>query len=621
MTFDAQTAMHLQGGADAHAAFGLRNEALDPRSSAVNLSGAAIEPSNGVFAPGTIPSDPHASSSSDGVTSTFYAHSTAPRINTDVLICEALRKQYPSLSLTVSLTYNCPLMTYAAAGFATAVPLTDDSSPLGNSLKWRLWAPPARRTGGAQGRLADLVQYGKYLYKYRQSPGMKENEFIIYVVSGRDGTSPFGQQNNTYILSSASEKPAVDALLKASASWMLELHHEVLVFDNGFWQKSRELWESVQKSSWDDVILDPQMKRDIIGDVDSFFASRDTYGRLGVPWKRGIIYYGPPGNGKTISIKAMMHMLQQRSTSKSKSKEASEGDDQPQKEEKEEDEKEQSEEIPTLYVKTLASFLGPEYSVRSIFARARAEAPCYLVFEDLDSVVSDRVRSYFLNEVDGLKANDGIFMVGSTNHLDRLDPGIAKRPSRFDRKYFFPNPDAKEREAYCRYWQAKLERAGRGGGGDSGDGGDDGKGKKGKGAVEFPDTMVPAIAGITGGFSFAYIQEAFVASLLAIARDGGGDDNDDDDDDDEEEHEKGDEEEEGDEVLVEAEDDDNDDGGGGGGGGGKKPGKDHPELDKYKLWVEIKKQVETLREGLEDAGAEDGKADLPSVIGRLGLGS
>ena len=60
-----------------------------------------------------------------------------------------------------------------------------------------------------------------------------------------------------------------------------------------------------------------------------------------------------------------------------------------------------------------------------IFQKARQEAPCYLVFEDLDSIVSDNVRSYFLNEVDGLKRNDGILMVGSTNHLDRLDPGIA----------------------------------------------------------------------------------------------------------------------------------------------------------------------------------------------------
>lgn len=71
--------------------------------------------------------------------------------------------------------------------------------------------------------------------------------------------------------------------------------------------------------------------------------------------------------------------------------------------------------------------MGPEYSIKQIFSQARRYAPCYLVFEDLDSIVSDNVRSYFLNEVDGLKSNDGVFMVGSTNHLDRLDPGIAVR--------------------------------------------------------------------------------------------------------------------------------------------------------------------------------------------------
>ena len=76
--------------------------------------------------------------------------------------------------------------------------------------------------------------------------------------------------------------------------------------------------------------------------------------------------------------------------------------------------------IPTLYVRSLSSFGGPEYSINSIFSLARRTAPCYLVFEDLDSIVQDSVRSYFLNEVDGIKRNDGILMLGSTNHLDRL---------------------------------------------------------------------------------------------------------------------------------------------------------------------------------------------------------
>jgi len=154
--------------------------------------------------------------------------------------------------------------------------------------------------------------------------------------------------------------------------------------------------------------------------------------------------------------------------------------------------------VPTLYVKTLTSFAGPENSINQIFSLARREAPCFLVFEDLDSIVTDAVRSYFLNAVDGIATNDGILMVGSTNHLDRLDPGIAKRPSRFDRKYFFPNPNEDERTKYMKYWQGKLS---------------DNK------ELDFPDELCPAIAKITPRFSFAYLQEAMVASLLAIARD------------------------------------------------------------------------------------------------------
>ncbi len=73
--------------------------------------------------------------------------------------------------------------------------------------------------------------------------------------------------------------------------------------------------------------------------------------------------------------------------------------------------------IPTLYVKTLAQRgYGEQMSIRQIFTKARQTAPCLLLFEDVDSLVTDKVRSYFLNEVDGLEDNDGILMIGSTNN-------------------------------------------------------------------------------------------------------------------------------------------------------------------------------------------------------------
>jgi transitional endoplasmic reticulum ATPase len=153
--------------------------------------------------------------------------------------------------------------------------------------------------------------------------------------------------------------------------------------------------------------------------------------------------------------------------------------------------------IESLYVKTLASFAGPEYSIRQIFLKARQMAPCLLIFEDIDSLVGPASRSYFLNEVDGLESNHGILMIGSTNHLERLDPGIAKRPSRFDRKYIFENPNRDERIQYSDYWRKKLS---------------DNKN------IDFPKEMNAAVADITNDFSFAYMKEAFVAALLVIVR-------------------------------------------------------------------------------------------------------
>lgn len=387
----------------------------------------------------------------------YFEHSSAQRINTDAVVAEALRSEYPDLHLTVVPQINCNLLAYAGAGHAHFAAIDKEK----DRLSWRIFLAPARRLEGQRGFLGDQIKLGKFLYDWQGK------EFVVCIADGRDGSSFYPNVVQQYILSANIE--AVNKLVFEAGVWNSELHNEIFVFDGGFWQKNAELWQSVQKSHWEDVILEEDMKKAIISDVTTFFDSRETYERLKVPWKRGIIYYGPPGNGKTISIKAMMNSLYKREQA-----------------------------IPTLYVKSLASFAGPEYSINQIFTRARQTAPCYLVFEDLDSIVTDQVRSYFLNAVDGISKNDGILMVGSTNHLDRLDPGIAKRPSRFDRKYLFPNPNKEERTAYIKYWQRKLED---------------------NDSIEFPDKLCPAVAKITPGFSFAYLQEAMVASLLAIARD------------------------------------------------------------------------------------------------------
>lgn len=70
----------------------------------------------------------------------------------------------------------------------------------------------------------------------------------------------------------------------------------------------------------------------------------------------------------------------------------------------------------------------------AVFNKARQLAPCIVVLEDLDSLINDGNRSFFLNQVDGIEGNDGLLLIGTTNHFERLDPGLSTRPSRFDRK-------------------------------------------------------------------------------------------------------------------------------------------------------------------------------------------
>lgn len=59
--------------------------------------------------------------------------------------------------------------------------------------------------------------------------------------------------------------------------------------DLGHWQKDAEMFKSVKKAKWEDVILDADKKKAIQDDAMRFFTGQDKYKKLNVPWKRGVI--------------------------------------------------------------------------------------------------------------------------------------------------------------------------------------------------------------------------------------------------------------------------------------------------------------------------------------------
>jgi hypothetical protein len=94
----------------------------------------------------------------------------------------------------------------------------------------------------------------------------------------------YSAANRYWIL--ADVKEVAERFYEAVCVWGAEVRGEVLVFENGGWHKSRDLFEAIQGSSFDNLILKGALKQEIAEDVARFFASRDQYERYGVPWTR-----------------------------------------------------------------------------------------------------------------------------------------------------------------------------------------------------------------------------------------------------------------------------------------------------------------------------------------------
>jgi len=237
---------------------------------------------------------------------------------------------------------------------------------------------------------------------------------------------------------------------------------EVMVFASGCWRRSKELRDAIRSATFDNLILPGDLGRELLASCRHFLASRQEYARFGVPWKRGVLMLGPPGNGKTHCIKALLNALR----------------------------------IPCLYVQSFESNYGtPQQSVQRVFERARRTTPCALVLEDLDSLLTDKTRSFFLNELDGFAANHGILTIASTNHPERLDPAIRDRPSRFDRKVTFGMPGVPERLRYLQMLNRKM-------------------------GEELTDDTLADLAQKTTRFSFAYVKELMVSAVTTWLAEG-----------------------------------------------------------------------------------------------------
>jgi transitional endoplasmic reticulum ATPase len=235
----------------------------------------------------------------------------------------------------------------------------------------------------------------------------------------------------------------------------------------------RENQVEVPDVHWDDVGGLEDVKRELHETVQYPVEHAEKYVKFGMSPSKGVLFYGPPGCGKTLLAKAIANECGANF-------------------------------ISIKGPELLTQWFGEsEANVRELFDKARAASPCILMFDEMDSIAKtrgsggaggseagDRVINQILTEIDGVGARKNVFVIGATNRPDILDPAVI-RPGRLDQLIYIPLPDLKSRLAI---FKAQLRKA----------------------PVD-PEVDIEVLARSTNGFSGADIAEiCTTASKLAI---------------------------------------------------------------------------------------------------------
>jgi len=185
----------------------------------------------------------------------------------------------------------------------------------------------------------------------------------------------------------------------------------------------RETVVEVPNVTWDDIGGLEATKKELQETVQYPVMYPEQFAKFGMNPSRGVLFYGPPGCGKTLLAKAIANECQSNFISI------------------------KGPELLTMW------FGESEANVREIFDKARQSAPCVLFFDELDSIArargssggdaggaGDRVMNQMLTEMDGVGSKKNVFIIGATNRPDIIDPALM-RPGRLDQLVYIPLPD------------------------------------------------------------------------------------------------------------------------------------------------------------------------------------
>jgi len=200
----------------------------------------------------------------------------------------------------------------------------------------------------------------------------------------------------------------------------------------------RETVVEVPNVKWDDIGGLEETKRSLQEMILYPIDHPEKFERFGMSPSHGVLFYGPPGCGKTMMAKAVASECSANFISI------------------------KGPELLTMW------FGESEANVREVFDKARSASPCVLFFDELDSIgtargssngdaggAGDRVMNQLLTEIDGVGVKKNVFMIGATNRPELLDEALL-RPGRLDQLIYIPLPDHNSR---LQTLHAKLKKS------------------------------------------------------------------------------------------------------------------------------------------------------------------
>ncbi|MEM1985588.1 MAG: CDC48 family AAA ATPase [Nitrososphaeria archaeon] len=189
----------------------------------------------------------------------------------------------------------------------------------------------------------------------------------------------------------------------------------------------REVFLETPNVRWTDIGGLENVKKELQEAIEWPLKFPEVYKKVGYKMPKGILLYGPPGTGKTLLAKAV----------------ATES------------------EVNFISVRgpeLLSKWVGEsERGIREVFRKARQAAPCIIFFDEIDSLapirgyglgesmVTERVVSQLLTELDGIQELQDVIVLAATNRIDMVDPALL-RAGRFDKLIYVPLPDRAARK-------------------------------------------------------------------------------------------------------------------------------------------------------------------------------